>query len=111
MNLSLKTAKAGDRVAVLYDCKYTRAVEGKVVRKYKGMIEVQFVPWANEEAGLVSAGFINRRGRLVGYLVGKGENRIMRSLGCPGDYYEICSYDEVIEEGYTIEPMDRRGQQ
>ena len=107
MSLSLKTAKAGDRVAVLYDCKYTRAVEGKVVRKDKEMLEVEFVPWANEESGLVSAGFISRRGRLGGYLVGKGENRLMRSLGCPGDYYELCSYDEVIEAGYKIDPIDR----
>lgn len=96
-------------VAVCYDGKLTRAVEGKILYTTpKGLrIGVEFKPWSNEEIGFVKLHIQRTTGIYSGILEGIGESRIMRSLGIRGDYYKVFPLHEVLDQGYNVEKYDR----
>jgi hypothetical protein len=106
----------GMSVAVCYDGKWTRAVEAKIVglgppnkHKQPKWIKVRFLPWANEEAGFVEMLFKPNlsRGFYEGYLVGGGENGIMRMLGVKGDYYNLWPMRDIFKAQYKVGAFDR----
>lgn len=101
--------KVNEIVAVCYDGKLTRAVEGKVLfTTPKGLrITVSFKPWANEEVGFVELHCQRRPWGYSGFLQGVGENLVMRSLDIPGDYYRVFSLEEITSQGYKVDPYDR----
>lgn len=124
----------GDLVAVCYDGKWGRAVEGEVLLVGGGgnWINIKFIPWANEEAGSVRMWCCREFGpvdgrtsfrrypifyrkaperiplnRFGGWITGNGELGILRWLGCRGDFYFVFPVSELASEGYTCEPLVR----
>lgn len=115
--------KKDNTVAVCYDGKLTRAVQGKVTFiSPKGReLTVKFLLWANEEAGFILDSFrrsneIGEVGSIgktftyyTGIIKGRGEFGIQKFLlGYSGDYYTVLPESVVIEEGYTVEPYHRK---
>lgn len=111
-----------ERVAVCYDGKWTRAVEGFVAgvgpkRSSKGKtprwIKVRFVPWVNEEAGEVEILCVPEgagKGKPVsfgGWVKGESEHGVMRMLGCEGDWYGIQKAEVLEKAEYAIKPIGR----
>ena len=96
----------GESVALLYDGKFCRAVEGKItyVSPQEKTIQIIFTPYANEEAGnVIMFARINRKKSCAsGYLKDRGELGIMKGLGAKGDYYRVYKKDFVISEGYKV---------
>lgn len=101
--------KIDEIVAVCYDGKMTRAVEGKILYTTpKGRkIGVQFKPWSNERAGFVQLYCHKGEDYYSGILEGIGENGIMRWLDSPGDYYAVYPLSTVKDQGYKVAPYDR----
>ncbi len=114
--------KAGRIVAVCYDGKWSRAVEARIVAVTPHWIDLEFVPWANEEAGIIKMRAFNeaerkttwsnrtkRRSRrnYAGWVVGTGENGIMRWLGCHGDFYRVVDCKILLDNYYTVAKLGR----
>lgn len=100
----------GEKVALCYDGKWCRGVEGIVLYVWSDGVEVQFKPWANEKAGFVKirceqttdSGF-------GGWLSGVGEIGIMRGLGCDdGDWYSLVAIEVLERNGCSVAQYDRQ---
>lgn len=107
-----------ETVAVCYDSKWGRAVEGRVVSvgpkgktNVPEWIKVRFMPWANEEAGFVEMfcepEFHKGHPHYGGWIRGEGELGILRNLGCEGDWYSILKTETITSGGYEVEPYER----
>lgn len=107
-------------VAVCYDGKWSRAVEGRVISVGPTMeriatlqkwIKVRFKPWANEAAGFVEIRCEPRGPNddpyFGGWLKGDGELGIMQILGCRGDWYSVIKAKKLADANYPIEAFDR----
>ena len=106
------TFAVGEIVAVCYDGKWSRAVEGKVIEAANDHIIVEFKPWANEECGfvqmIVSDDISEGRPCYGGWLSGQAELGIMRMLGTHGDWYSVWKAKELIDEKYSLQAYDRQ---
>lgn len=102
------TPRLGQSVALCYDCKWSRAVLGVIVRVERKKFVVRFVPWASgrgsdvQEVEMIvirrkASGRGGRRGIgcYGGWVVGSGEVGIMRGLGCRGDYYSVIPRERL----------------
>ena len=106
----------GMPVAVCYDGKWGRAVEGRITSVGPGAkrgepewVKVRFLPWKNEEAGFVELLFEpNDRGWYGAWLTGPGERGILRMLGCQGDWYGLVAIKVLDEYGIEVLPFHRQ---
>jgi len=84
----MKTSK---KVAVCYDGKYGRRVEGTIIKQHNGHhIDVEFIPYASDAVTPVVVRF--RRGKNNRHWEGyhRHDVSLMESMmGLPGDYYAI----------------------
>lgn len=95
--------KYGNKVAVCYDGKLSRSVEGMVTKTRNGHhIKVRFPLWAEEEEKIVECWFRVKRSwkKRVKYYAGyvRHENAFMPKLAgwlgqeIPGDYYAVYKW-------------------
>lgn len=93
----------GQIVGVCYDSKWGRIQKGTVTKVTRRWFTVSFLPWANEEAGLVEIKIIRRKSKrrcYGGWVCGRGEGGVMAMLGCRGDWYSVLPSELLRSEGY-----------
>jgi hypothetical protein len=112
--------KKGEKVAVCYDAKWSRAVEGIVLTEGEKQFTIQFKPWANDEAGFIRL-TVRKYKTLIcreypklgynegygGYLKGNGELGIIRMLGGNGDWYSVYKLRRLKRNHYKVAKYDR----
>ena len=100
----LKRFIEGETVAVCYDGKWSRAVEGEIIKNLPGQLWVKFVPWLDEssEAATIIASVDPETGNLGGWLIGDREVGIMRMLGTKGDWYSVYKLTDLTDSGYQV---------
>lgn len=108
----------GEKVAVCYDWKWGRAVEGIVVDvseiNKNGInlwIKVKFLPYGKEEIGFVEMICQpDEENLMYGYVNGKGKSpgiqKLLESAGCG---HSVLKLNELKKLGYDVKRYNRRG--
>ena len=98
--IKLFDPKKGDKVAVCYDGKLSRAVEG-VVKKRRGFaLLVEFKEWASRPNDNTVQNWFVRLSpySFSGYL--RVDDSLMKMMvGTPGDWYSVFSGEYLMGEG------------
>jgi len=87
--------RPGETVRVCYDGKAGRAVPGKVLKRRKNKIQVEFCEWA-ENNPPITWWFERQNDQSFGSFVNVEQSLMKAAFGCPGDWYSVYP-EEVVK--------------